>query len=213
MNREVVIVLGLTGFGKSLWTKLQHKLLQRTQQRTLVYDPSITYQCEWAEGTDIYNYVCEEQQPQFNFGLWQSEEVERLGDIGFAVGNMTLIIEECANVFPKGLARLPEWAKNCIFFGRHRAMSLYLVAQRPISIPIDFRSQANRVVSFQQHEGDDLTWMVDTFGKQNARLLSSLPRWTCLDCHNGEIVKYSIVEQVRRELDISLDIRKTSDIL
>ena len=204
MNRDIILVMGMTGYGKSLWAKLYHRMLRRS----ITYDPTMTFPVkEYLPGSEIYSRLANETPPkQFDYGFVEEDDLEGIGSLTFVVGHMMLIIEECATVFEKGLRMTPPWAKQLCFFGRHRACSLMLIAQRPTYIPIDFRSQANRVITFCQHEGSDMNWLGDFYSKEYMQKLPTLPKLTCLDYHNGEVSQYSIRSQVERKLGISLDI-------
>lgn len=203
-----MIVLGKTGFGKSLWAKLYCERLARL----LVYDPSMTLRCDYVSVDQVLDQVLSDSGV-FRLGTYDYRDVECFGNLSFAVGNNVLVLEEVANIFSKGLRNLPEWAMTLVFFGRHRRCSLVLIAQRAMSIPIDFRTQATRIVSFQQHEGDDLTWLKEFYGKENVGILPFLPRFTCLDYYNGRISKYSIQLPAERYLGQKLKVDMEEELV
>ena len=203
-EREIVLVMGMTGWGKSWWSKLYHQ----KWKRSLVYDPAMSFpHVKWGsmdEHTDTL-FDSDEQPHKFRLGFVENDDVDRAGSTTFAIGNMILFVEECASVFEKGQARLPEWAKRLCFFGRHRSCSLVLIAQRPTYIPIDFRSQANRVITFCQHEDADMTWLGEFYGKDRMNRLLTIPKFTCFDWHNGQVHEYSIRDSVKTQFNVSLD--------
>lgn len=208
MNREIVLIFGRTGWGKSLWAKLYAKY----RQRILIYDPAVSYDVKFLPIEEIVEEVLERDAQQFRLGSWDPEHAAVLGHLSYAVGKNTLLLEECSMLFTKGQRELPTWAKRICFVGRHRECSLVLIAQRPASVPIDFRTQANRIVSFAQHEGDDLGWLGDFLGRERMKELPHLQKWECIDYHNGDITRYSIRDRVERELSISLDIEQKSSL-
>lgn len=211
-QREIVLVMGMTGWGKSWWSKLYSK----PHQRKVVYDPTMSFPVqEYLPTADIVENIMdgdEESRRHFNYGFVDVDGIPSVAGALFVVGNNLLVVEECATVFDKGQARLPEWGKRCCFLGRHRENSIVLIAQRPTYIPIDFRSQANRVVTFCQHEGADMDWLKDFYGKERVESLSNIPKFTCFDYHNGEVTEYSIVDRVKQEFGVSLDIGRTSEL-
>lgn len=203
-EREIVLVMGMTGWGKSWWSKLYHQ----KWPRSLVYDPAMSFPgVTWGTMDDHVNalFDTEDLPSRFKLGFVDDSEVEQGGSTTFAIGNMIFFVEECASVFEKGLARLPEWAKRLCFFGRHRSCSLVLIAQRPTYIPIDFRSQANRVISFCQHEDADMKWLGDFYGPERMDRLLTIPKFTCFDWHNGQVNEYSIRDSVKKEFGVLLD--------
>ncbi len=202
--RDVVLVMGLTGWGKSWWSKLY----SRKYNRKLVYDPTESFPVkQYLPVADIVDdiLVNEEDTPVFNYGFVDEEEIPQAAGALFVLGNNLLVVEECATVFEKGQARLPEWGKRHVFYGRHRNCSLLLIAQRPTYMPIDVRSQANRVITFCQHEGTDMDWLQDFFGKERVKQLSTLPKFMCFDWCQGSVKQYSIVESVKKTFDVTLD--------
>lgn len=209
-TREIILVMGMTGWGKSWWTKCYSK----HHKRKCVYDPTQTFPVkEYLEPADIVEELLdgdEEGRKHFDFGFVDSDGIPSVAGALFVVEHNLFVIEECATVFEKGQARLPDWGKRCCFLGRHRENSIILIAQRPSYIPIDFRSQANRVISFCQHEGADMDWLKDFYGKERVEKLSSIPKFTCYDYHNGVVNEYSIVQRVKEEFGVSLDIHQQS---
>jgi len=210
MNREVTIILGKTGYGKSWWSKLY---IQKFSRR-FVYDPAMSaeYQVLYENGAEIVADMTEQgehflnPENSFSRGIIDHNEVDMIGCLAFYFANNIMLIEEVSNVFQKGLRELPQWAKRIIFYGRHKAVSIALIAQRASSIPIDFRSQATRIISFQQHEYDDVSWLERFFGKEHCRSMPTLQKFTCLDYDNGQIGQYSIIDRVQSTFGVKLDI-------
>lgn len=185
-QREIIIVLGKTGFGKSHWTR---QYLQGCR-RVFLYDPvRETKGVTWDDSqTIVERYDNGGLRENFYCATSDENAVETFGSIAFLLGNCIFSVEEASLVFQKG-ARVEGWAKNIIFLGRHRDVSLLVTAQRAASIPIELRSQATRIVSFAQHESDDLQWMKAFYGKR-VEELPRLPHFVCLDSTDGEIKQY-----------------------
>lgn len=186
-DRAFVIVVGNQGCGKTVWTK---KYLGAFPRRFL-YDPLAVYPGFDYSGLDRISDV--ERAPPKNFSIASPffDDIPILGSLAYAWGNCTFAVEECGTIFRRG-ELLADWARRLIFMGRHQAVNLVLIAQRAASIPIDIRSQANRIVTFRQHETDDLSALRSTFGLDNARLLPTLNTLECLDWQNGEISRYIV---------------------
>jgi hypothetical protein len=209
VRREVIIVLGKTGYGKSWWSKLA----VAESARLVVYDPLMApeYRVEWDDG-DLPRFADRldefraeaKEQASFRLGVYDRDHVASAGSYAFAWGACTLLVEEASTVWEKA-ARLGSWDRRLVFLGRHRAVNFIVVAQRAMSIPIDIRSQANRIISFAQHEGDDLSWLEDFYGPDVVDEIPALPRFECFDYHNGDTVRYSIRPEVKRVFNVTLD--------
>ena len=178
--RKIIIVLGLTGFGKSVWTREY----VATAPRLFVWDPVASYNVEWMEQDELIEALDDGRlDKKFRVGSFDPDAHELLGSLAFLQGNNTLVMEEASLIFTKG-ARIEPWASQIIFLGRHRATSLVITAQRATSIPIELRSQAHRVVSFAQTDGDDLKALRSFFGDRH-RELSELQPLECFDAGPG----------------------------
>lgn len=198
--REIIIVLGKTGFGKSRWTWAYLD----SKPRVFCYDPlHDAPNMEWMNAGEVVQWhdsfpthqraadgISRETQRHYRIATDDENSRDTFGHLAFMRGNCIFAVEEASLVFEQG-ERISGWCKNIVFVGRHRSVSLLVTAQRAASIPIALRSQATRIVSFAQHEGDDLKWLKGFFGDKIAEL-PQLPRLECLDSTEGEIKRYSI---------------------
>lgn len=202
MKREVIIILGKTGCGKSWWAK--HAV--SASERLAVFDPlqSPEYRVEWVKPDDIDGMEAQYREREFRFGIWDPDGLESLGAFAYAYGPVTLVLEEFSTITEKG-QRPPDWLRRLIFLGRHRAVNLVAVAQRAVSIPIELRSQASRIVSFSQHESDDVDWLGEFYGPDVADMLPDLPKFECIDYRlGGGVERYSIKPTVQATFGITL---------
>lgn len=203
MKRDFVVIVGLQGYGKSLWSKI----FVNDAERLFVFDPMASYAnvdfstplLEQYQEIDLHN------KKNFRSGSYDPDDIELMGHGTFLFGDCIFVCEEAHLVFNRHVP-LGTWAKRIVFMGRHRRASIVLIAQRASSIPIDMRSQANRVICFAQHEEDDVKAMTSLFGKYDAKeKIPQLKPLECLDWHNGKITQYSIRDAVKRRLKITVD--------
>lgn len=186
MNRAYIIVVGNQGAGKSVWTK---KYVSATD-RLFVFDPTGSYDVNY-DFVDTLEAVLDKKQSKFRIGTIEPEDAEIFGDAAFGTGKCTFVVEECGLLFKRGEIIEP-WARRLIFMGRHPEVDIVFVAQRASSIPIDIRSQANRVISFRQTNSDDVRALKEVFGKEFSAELSTFPDLRCLDWELGSIKKYDL---------------------
>ena len=187
LERDFIIVVGNQGMGKTVWTM---RYLGAFTRRFL-YDPVGAYPGFDYRGLDRLHGGEISPRDKFSIASPFFEDLPILGNLAFSAGNCTITIEECGTIFRRG-ELIPNWARRLIFMGRHPKVNLILVAQRAASIPIDIRSQASRIISFRQHEADDLSALRSTLGLDNARKLPELNRLECFDWHNGDISRYPV---------------------
>lgn len=187
--REIIIVLGKTGYGKSRWT-WQYIA---GKPRVFCYDPlHDAPNMEWRDAPGLVDAYDEQQfhGEGFRYATADFGALDCIGHMAYLVGNCVLVVEEASLIYRKGQP-ISGWSQNIVFLGRHRNVSLLVTAQRAASIPIEMRSQASRIVTFAQTEGDDIGWLRGAFGSQIDNV-ATLQRGQCLDSDAGEIRCYSI---------------------
>jgi hypothetical protein len=185
-NREVLIIIGKTRYGKSTWNGkfLEHK------NRKFTFDPFRKYIAEYLDSDQIISRFESGvfKQGNFNIGMYKPDDLPIIGSIAYLTGNCYLTIEECGIAFYKG-ERIDEWLQEAIFLGGHQSLSIVLVAQRAASIPIELRSQATRFVSFLQTEKNDVRWCED-YLQDRFHELNTLARFECLDAEDNSVSRY-----------------------
>lgn len=187
--RDVVIITGITGYGKSHWLE---QYLNR-YSRVFIFDPFRAIPANYISGDDLiskYENGDLNNPNPFRFGCYALPDVALMGSIGYLVGNCAFVIEECGYAFRKGES-IPEWLAEGIFLGRHQSYSMVFTAQRAISIPIELRSQTNRFISFRQTEPADVKWCREKLG-EFAEDLPTLPKYYCFDSDGDTVSRYSL---------------------
>lgn len=193
MERDFIIISGAQGYGKSFWAKLFTRLVARL----LVYDfklsfPNVLFQKLTPE---IFDNILQ-NHGNFRIGSGYFDDIDILSNLSYAAGNNTLVLEECGTIFRRGQS-MQAWGKRMVFAGREQRANLILVAQRAASIPIDIRSQANRIVSFMQHEQEDIRALITKIGSSYRWKLPALPQFQCIDWNDGHVSEYSILNDVK----------------
>lgn len=191
-EREVVIILGKSRYGKSTWLG---KFLANKPSR-FAFDPFRKTAVQYLSDEELIKQHDEGvfQKPPYGVGTSVVEDIDLLSSIAFLNGNPAtrpyFCIEECAIAFYKG-ERISDALQEAIFLGGHNWLSIVLVAQRAASIPIELRSQATRFITFLQTEKRDVDWCRDYLGDRFDEL-RSLAKLECLDWENDSVSRYSI---------------------
>lgn len=180
MRREVILVVGKTGYGKSEWAR---KFLQG-KNRVLVFDPMGQMPADYRNADALLDFydAPETMMSEANFcvGTTNPDDVDLLARIAYVVGHCWLVLEEISTVFNRG-ENLPDWARDAIFLGRHPHVNIMMIAQRAATAPIALRSQITRLIAFAQHEKTDVNYLAEIVGRDAAEQLPELPFYTCLD--------------------------------
>ena len=198
-SREIVMVIGRTGQGKSIWTRIYSKPFKRV----FAFDPLREFRANYVteEGLiKLHDESLLSADHNMRIGVSDIDSIDLLGSLAFVHGNAWLIIEEGGFIFPNG-SRSPNWLREACFLGRHRELNILITAQRPTSIPVDLRSQASRVICFNQREQNDMKWLDSYYGDRTDEILSLEPL-ECLDATSQEIARYKIDPKMDDKMEI-----------
>jgi hypothetical protein len=180
VSRDVTIVVGKTGMGKTLWTR--RYIIGRP--RVIILDPVLEYEgLLFDDLTDMVHHVRDNRIYQVKGQF--AADMPFLCDISMAVAggeserhDVTLVIDEASRAVPSRLQLHPSFT-NVVFRGRGRRLAdgswtehvhLVVVSQRASSISIDARSQYTRLISFQQTEPNDVRAIENMTGGVMERL-------------------------------------------
>jgi hypothetical protein len=189
MKRDLIVVVGNQGCGKSVWSKAY----AATQKRLFVSDPLASFPGVdfMSDPNDILPRIFSGEMREFRFGTYDAAELPLFGHAAYGAGDCTFVIEECALMFRRG-ADLDDWAKRLVFMGRHQRVNLVLVAQRAVKVPLDVRSQATRIVTFRQTDPNDIDAISEVIGGDYEDTIRALPELHCVDWNAGKVSQYSI---------------------
>lgn len=192
-KREVIIVLGVTGSGKTTWTKKYTD----PERRLFVYDIAHDFQVQYLTHEELLS-LQEEPPKEFRIGVWTPDDTELLIASAFIWEHCTLMLEELSTLYKTG-EKISGPIAEVVYLGRHQTVNLICIAQRATSIPIAIRSQASRIVTFRQQEDDDVKSLVGKFGKERCARMTGLQDLHCMDWHKGNVTEYAIQHPDARE--------------
>lgn len=105
-------------------------------------------------------------------------------------GQVAILIEEVWNFGTK--AFLPKWLKQAYLTGRHQGIAMLTTSQRPASVHKDILAQTNNFFSGIMFESNDIRYLAEFLGKNNAENLRTIPEFHFLHYipgQNPKIVK------------------------
>lgn len=189
-TRDVVIVVGVTGTGKTNWVKQ----FVSPCSRLFAYDIISDFDVEYTSRNGLLE-LHEARPEKFRVGVFSPDDAELMAAIAFDLGNCTFVVEEVATLYNVG-ARVNGPMRDVILLGRHQRVSIVAIAQRMVNIPITIRSQASRVITFRQHELEDVKILGEKFGKTGAQEILTLPDFHCMDWEKGVTATYYVPQYV-----------------
>ena len=174
-EREVVLVVGKTGHGKTLWTRRY----VFSRRRVIILDPMLEYEGEQFDDTrKILDHVAKNRFYQVR-SEW-AEDAPDLALIAMVGGkcvkpgkpmphpkctDVCLVIDEAGRAIP-ARSTLDPAIEDVIYRGRHKHVSLVNVTQRASTLSIAARSQWTRLISFWQTEDADVKWVQNQAGSK-----------------------------------------------
>lgn len=163
-TREVVLVTGRAGSGKTTWVIEQ----TRHAPRLMVWaahddDP---YPVQYCERPDVLCEYVMADPSSFRVGYFPSTDQDvLLFRLARAIPRTTLVLEEL-DTLPDP-RRCPEYSR-AIHQGRHAETTIYGITLYPYLIPPRLRRQATKLVFFRTHEPRDLEYIERVGGREAA---------------------------------------------
>lgn len=159
LERSITLVFGMTGMGKTRWSKAY----LRDHPRQIIMDMKAEH--DGILFDDLGKMIDHIQAyDTFKVRTFNPDDFDDLCKIAYAAGRCTLVIEEAEGVMPASSQRPPNSFRDIVYRGRHERVSVVLIAQRPSSVHISARSQWNRIVTFRQTEPADVQWLESVCG-------------------------------------------------
>jgi len=172
-EREIILVIGKTGHGKTLWTRRY----VFSRRRVIILDPMLEYEGELFDDTGkMLDHV--EKERYYQVRTEWAEDAPDLAKIAMAAGlcvkqskpmphpkcrDVCLVIDEAGRAIPSRTTLDPA-IEDVIYRGRHKHVSLVNVVQRASTLSIAARSQWTRLISFWQTEDADVKWVQNQAG-------------------------------------------------
>jgi hypothetical protein len=191
-----VVVVGITGSGKSYWTKRE---IVDKAPHVVVWDPHGEYAedaedgdgCAGVRGVPLDTLDAELEDdnarvavvPEYRTLDELSKQFVVFCDVAKECRDVLLVVDEIGLLYGA-----PKHVEYLATQSRHWGCPLVLIAQRAVQIPSTARDQASRIVSFRQIRPDDIEALADRIGERAERI-GKLPRRERVEWHEDEAFK------------------------
>ena len=186
MKSNITIIFGRRGSGK---TTLAKELVNQ-EDRLIVFDTLSEYDGKGVLITDIFDlasYIKKNHTKNFRIifcPLDLTNNFDYICEFIYLIGNLTFVIEE-VDAFCSPFSN-PIPFQKIIRYGRHKNISITTTTRRPAEMSRLLSSQANRIISFVQHEPRDIAYLKSIIG-QEAEKIKDLKDHQYLEYFNGQI--------------------------
>lgn len=191
MTNEIIVLLGRKGSGKTSLAK--HMI--RDKRRLLIYDPMgqfsdcgvvindpvvlIEYLKRNIAGSFRVVY-----QPADDIGTDIAVEFENTCEIVHCLEDLYFVVDEVDTYAQSN--NCPPYFNNLVQRGRHKRISLVVTTRRHTETTRHLTAQADILISFSQHEPNDLKYLGTFFGKE-ADNLPTLPPYHYIKFEHGKV--------------------------
>lgn len=159
LERDIVSVFGMTGMGKTRWTRA----FLRDKPRVIIMDPMVEHDGLLFDDLGaLIDHVMHYRT--FRVRVEFPDDFAMLCAIAYAARDCWLVIEETQRVLPQSRIEPPASFLDIVYRGRHRRVNLLMVSQRPSTVNIAARSQWSRLITFRQSEPADVAWFTNVTG-------------------------------------------------
>ena len=158
-KREIILFTGKTGCGKSF---LFDEYIKKFP-RVLLMDPLQEHKnfIEFENIEDLIAHCLAHKT--FHVSISDIREFPSLCHISMGLTRCVLAVEESQRFLPSR-GNLDPYFLETVYRGRHRAVSILLIMQRLSTVHIEPRSQWTKIITFQQSDLNDTTWLRNTTG-------------------------------------------------
>jgi DNA helicase HerA-like ATPase len=186
VEKKIKLIFGKRGSGKSY---LARKLIE-DEQRLLIYDTMSEYNEGVIFGTENYEQFLTFWRQVYIHPfrliyrpLRPDQEIENICRLVYALGNMTLLIEEVDCY--AGTFNIADSLAHIIQRGRHKNIGLIGITQRPYGISRLLTSQAKEIYVFNTNEPRDREYLRQLLGQEIDAKLDQLQQYQYVKWQDG----------------------------
>jgi len=185
-EKKIILIFGKRGSGKSY---LARKLIE-AEPRLIVFDTMSEYENGVVFGIENYDeylkFWRQVYRDRFRIiyrPIKPAEEIERIGELVYTLGNCCFLIEEvdcyCTPY------QISDNFAAIIQRGRHKNIKLFAITQRPYGIHRLLTSQAKEIYIFNTNEPRDREYLRTLLGQEIEAKLDALKQYEYVHWQDG----------------------------
>jgi len=191
MQNEIITILGRKGSGK---TRLSKHII-RAKKRVLIYDPIGQFSdcgvvinnpmilIGYLKRNFTRNFRAVYQPPD-DISTDIAKEFKHVCEIVHCLEDIYFLVDEVDTYVTSSYC--PPYFNNLVQRGRHKRISLVVTTRRHTETTRHLTAQSDILISFSQHEPNDLKYLGTFFGKE-AEKLPTLPLYHYLKFEHGKV--------------------------
>lgn len=198
-NNYVISVFGHKGSGKSTLVKE----LVEEHDRVIIFDTMGEYEGAIEDFSEAVRELGRVQDARrFRVAIRLPEDYDALEamEVAYDVTDCLVVFEEVS--FYCSPSSMPTILKKFVRYGRHRQISQIYVSRRPAEINRDLTAQSDLIVSFRQHEPNDVDYLRKLMGP-DADKLPRLGKYRIIASGDVASAPLPIVERLAKNSDLT----------
>lgn len=184
-QNRIIFITGRKGSGKSTYANKAAAALVAKGERVLVVDPMA---CFTLPGVPVFADPRQLSSVKFSSAILRADD-DNAAVAAFVYawhcGNIWLIVDE-VDLYCSPYNSDPT-LKRIVRYGRHKAINLIAISQRPANVARDVTAQADAIVIFSTTENRDLDYLRYRIGETAALAASKLPLYQSIIYKAGTV--------------------------
>lgn len=154
-QRDVILIFGQSGEGKS---ELLNQLLY-DYNKVIIVDQFGELDAELYTDDPARVLRHCKGSPFYRVVFTNLDRINELCSVVTQLHDLVFAVDEVQNIYEWKGRNVEPSATDIIFSGRHYGCSLVITTVSPMIVPISFRRQQKRVITFRLTEQADLKWL------------------------------------------------------